>query len=115
MVENSHIINISSVLGTTGMPGATNYVASKGGVEAFTRSLALEVIRDKIFVNAIALGYFETGLGLKLTDKIKNMVLERIPLKKFGDPEEIGAIVNYIISSRYLVGQVLHLNGGFRI
>ena len=58
MVEGGHIINISSVLGTTGCIGASNYAAAKGGVEAFTRSLALELIRDNIFVNGIALGYF---------------------------------------------------------
>lgn len=115
MPENSHIINISSILGTTGMVGATNYSTAKGGVEAFTRSLALEAIRNRVFANAIALGYFETGLGLKLSDKIRKIVTKQILLKKFGDPREIGSLVDYIISSRYLVGQVIHLNGGFRV
>lgn len=113
---NGHIINISSILGSTGMIGATNYVASKGGVEAFTKSFALECLHSrKVFVNAIALGYFNVGMGLKLSNKILNIVKEKIPLKEFGEPEEIGILVKYIISSRYLVGQVIHLNGGLRV
>ena len=115
MLKNSHIINISSVLGTTGLIGASNYVAAKGGVEAFTRSLAQEALREKVFVNAVALGYFDIGLGLKLTEKQRNKVLENIPLGEFGDPSEIGAVIDYIIKSKYLVGQTIHLNGGLRI
>lgn len=115
MTPNSHIINISSVLGSTGMRGASNYVASKGAVEAFTKSFALECIRDKIFVNAIALGYFTIGMGLQLDSKIENLVKDSIPLKEFGDPEEIYTLIQYIIHSTYLVGQVIHLNGGLRV
>lgn len=115
MNENSHIINISSVLGATGMIGASNYCAAKGGVEAFTRSLALELIRDKIFVNGIALGYFKVGLGLKLEEKVVESTKKKIALHEFGNPAEIVNLVDYIISSRYLVGQIIHLNGGFRI
>jgi|PlaIllAssembly_1097288.scaffolds.fasta_scaffold01802_7 3-oxoacyl-[acyl-carrier protein] reductase len=113
MVDNGHIINISSVLGDMGMIGATNYVAAKGAVEAFTKSFALEcLMKRRIFVNSISLGYFKTGLGLKLTDKIHKIICEKIPLKEFGEPEEIMKAVNYIISSRYMVGQILHINGG---
>lgn len=116
MVEYGHIINISSVLGCTGMVGATNYAASKGGVESFTKSFALECLHDrKVFVNAISLGYFKIGMGLNLNAKIENLTKERIPLKKFGEPEEIFKLIQYIISSRYLVGQVIHLNGGLRV
>ena len=115
MKPGGHIINISSVLGTTGCVGASNYAAAKGGVEAFTKSLALELIRDNIFVNGIALGYFNVGMGLKLTDMVKEKVLKQIPLGEFGEPEEIHKMVQYIIDSKYLVGQILHLNGGFRV
>ncbi len=115
MNQNSHIINISSVLGTTGIVGASNYVAAKGGVEAYTKSLAKETIKSKIFVNCIALGYFSIGLGLKLTPKIIELTKTKIPLGEFGNPNEVSKLVNYIISSRYLVGQIIHLNGGFRI
>lgn len=113
MVDNGHIINISSVLGNMGMIGATNYVAAKGAVEAFTKSFAMEcILKRRIFVNAISLGYFKTGLGLKLTENIYKMICEKIPLKEFGEPEEIIKAVNYIISSKYMVGQILHINGG---
>lgn len=116
LVDNGHIINISSILGSMGMVGATNYVAAKGGVEAFTKSFALECLHKKrVFVNAIALGYFKIGLGVKLDDKIADMIREKIPLKAFGEIDEIGNVVKYIISSRYLVGQIIHLNGGLRI
>lgn len=116
MVENGHIINISSVLGSTGMIGASNYVAAKGGVEAFIKSFALECVHKKrVFVNAIALGYFKLGMGLQLDKKIEMMVKEKIPLKEFGEPDEIIKVIKYIISSRYLVGQIIHLNGGLRV
>ena len=116
IVEGGHIINVSSVLSCTGMIGATNYVAAKGGVEAFTKSFALECLHNRrIFVNAIALGYFKIGMGLRLSKKIENITKDKIPLKEFGDPEEIFKLIKYIISSKYLVGQVIHLNGGFRV
>jgi 3-oxoacyl-[acyl-carrier protein] reductase len=63
-------------------------------------------------VNAIALGYFKIGMGLKLKENIFKMILEKIPLKEFGEPEEIMKAINYIISSKYMVGQILHVNGG---
>ena len=113
MVEEGHIINFSSVLGRMGMIGASNYAASKGGVESFTKSLALECLHNrKIYVNAIALGYFKIGLGTDLSEKIVNTIKEKIPLKDFGEPDEIIKAVDYIISSKYLVGQVIEINGG---
>ena len=116
IVDNGHIINVSSILGSTGMIGASNYVAAKGGVEAFTKSFALECLhKRKVFVNAVALGYFKIGLGLQLSEKIEKLVKEKIPLKNFGDPDEIYKVINYIISSKYLVGQVIHVNGGLRV
>ena len=116
IVEEGHIINFTSILGSTGMIGATNYVAAKGGVEAFTKSFALECLyRRRVFVNAIALGYFKIGMGLNLSEKIENMVKNTIPLKDFGEPEEIIKLVKFIISSKYLVGQIIHLNGGLRL
>ncbi len=116
IVDNGHIINVSSILGSTGMIGASNYVAAKGGVEAFTKSFALECLhKRKVFVNAVALGYFKIGMGLQLSEKIEKLVKEKIPLKNFGDPDEIFKVINYIISSKYLVGQVIHVNGGLRV
>jgi NAD(P)-dependent dehydrogenase (short-subunit alcohol dehydrogenase family) len=106
MTQGGHIINISSILGTTGMIGATNYAAAKG----------LECLhKNRVFVNAIALGYFKIGMGLNLSEKIAAMVRDKIPIKEFGEPEEIAKLVRYMISSQYLAGQVIHLNGGLRI
>ena len=116
IVENGHIINFSSILGSTGMMGASNYVASKGAVEAFTKSFALECLHNnRVFVNAIALGYFKIGMGLNLNNKIANMIKDKIPLNEFGEPEEIFKIVEYVLSSKYLIGQIIHLNGGLYI
>lgn len=112
VVSGGHIINISSVLGEMGMPGASNYCAAKGAVEAFTRSFALECLSRKISVNALSLGYFDTGLGRGLSPEIVARILKRIPLGEFGDPDEISRAVDYIISSQYMVGNVLRLNGG---
>ena len=73
VVQGGHIINISSILGSMGMIGASNYVAAKGGVESFTKSFALECLhKTRVFVNAIALGYFKIGMGLTLSEKIAN-------------------------------------------
>ncbi|KKK82764.1 hypothetical protein LCGC14_2800120, partial [marine sediment metagenome] len=103
----------SSVLGRMGMIGATNYAASKGGVESFTKSLALECLhKRKIFVNAVALGYFKIGMGLDLSEKIVETIKEKIPLKDFGETDEITNVVDYILSSKYLVGQIIEINGG---
>lgn len=113
MAEESHIITFSSVLGRMGMIGATNYAASKGGVESFTKSLALECLhKQKIFVNAVALGYFKTGMGLNLSEKIVETIKDKIPLKDFGETDEITKVVDYILSSKYLVGQIIEINGG---
>jgi len=114
--DHGHIINISSVLASTGAIGASNYVAAKGGIESFTKSFALEcLLRNKIYVNCIALGYFNTGMGNKLNQKIEKEVKRKIPIYEFGNPNEISSIVKYIISSRYLIGQTIHLNGGLYI
>lgn len=113
MRDGSHIINISSVTSKTGVIGACNYTASKGGLESFTKSLAKELIRDGIFVNCISLGFFEVGLGAGLRQKVRESALQQIPLSHFGDPSEIVRAVEFIINSRYLVGSVINLSGGF--
>lgn len=115
MARNSHIINISSVVSKTGAVGASNYAASKGGLESFTKSVAREVIKEEIFVNCISLGFFEIGLGAHLEQKVRDFTLEQIPLHRFGDPMEIVRTVKFIIGSRYLVGSVINLNGGIHL
>lgn len=113
MKNGSHIINISSITSKTGIIGASNYTASKGGLESLTKSLARELIRDGIFVNCLSLGFFEIGLGVSLSPKIRDLTLQQIPLHHFGDPSEIVRAVEFIIGSKYLVGSTINLSGGF--
>ena len=113
MRVGSHIVNISSVVGKTGAIGACNYAASKGGLNSLTKSLARELIRDGIFVNCISLGFFEIGLGTSLRQKVRESTLQQIPLSHFGDPSEIVRAVEFITQSRYLVGSIINLSGGF--
>lgn len=113
MKSGSHIINVSSMTSKTGVIGAGNYTASKGGLESFTRSLARELIRDGIFVNCLSLGFFEIGLGAGLSLKVRDFTLQQIPLHHFGDPAEIVRAVEFIIGSKYLVGSTINLSGGF--
>ena len=112
--ENGRIINISSIVGIYGNFGQTNYAASKAGVIGFTKSLAKELAKRKITVNAIAPGFIKT----ELTDKIpfiRKKIIERmIPLKEIGVPEDVANAVVFLASqkSRYITGEVLHITGG---
>lgn len=112
--KSGRIINISSVVGQMGNFGQTNYVASKAGVIGFTKSLARELVRKGITVNAIAPGFTETGLVKSLPETIKAKLLERIPMGRFAKPEEIAAVIVFIASdaSSYVTGQVINVNGG---
>jgi 3-oxoacyl-[acyl-carrier protein] reductase len=108
------IVNISSVVGQTGNPGQANYVASKAGLIGLTKALALEVASRNITVNAVAPGFIQTAMTETLDEKIRERILERIPLKRMGSPDEIAAAVSFLASERagYLTGQVLSVNGG---
>jgi len=108
------IINISSVVGQTGNAGQTNYVASKAGIEGFTRSVAQEVASRNITVNAIAPGFVATAMTEVLGDAIKSKLLERIPMGRMGTDREIACGVKFLASDEagYITGQVLHINGG---
>jgi 3-oxoacyl-[acyl-carrier protein] reductase len=108
------IINISSVVGQTGNAGQTNYVASKAGVEGFTRSVAQEVASRNVTVNAIAPGFIATAMTDVLGDAIKSKLLERIPMGRMGTDREIACGVRFLASDEagYITGQVLHINGG---
>jgi 3-oxoacyl-[acyl-carrier protein] reductase len=112
--ESGRIINISSVIGQMGNFGQTNYAASKAGVIGFTKSLARELARKGITVNAIAPGFTETSLVKNLPEKIKAELLERIPMKRFARPEEIAAVVVFLASdaSSFITGEVVNVNGG---
>jgi 3-oxoacyl-[acyl-carrier protein] reductase len=115
--KNGRIINISSISGTDGNKGQSNYSASKGGLLAFTKSLAKEVGLRNITVNCIAPGVIETDMISDLTDTVKNDYLDRIPLKKFGKPEDIGKMILFLSSDEasYITGQTFYIDGGISL
>ena len=108
------IINISSVVGQTGNAGQTNYVASKAGIEGFTRSVAQEVASRNVTVNAIAPGFIATAMTDVLGDAVRGKLLEKIPMGRMGTDREIAYGVKFLASDEagYITGQVLHINGG---
>ena len=108
------IINISSVVGSSGNPGQTNYCASKAGIEGFTRALAKEVGSRGITVNSVSPGYIETDMTKGISDEVKKQALGQIPLGRFGSTKEISYLIKFLISdeSLYITGQTIHINGG---
>ena len=108
------IIGISSVVGTTGNPGQTNYAAAKAGMVGFSKALALEVATRGITVNVVSPGMIETAMTSNLSDDQSARLLSNIPTGRLGRPEEIAASVVYLASEEaaYVTGLTLHVNGG---
>ena len=108
------ILNITSTSASTGNRGQANYAAAKAGIEAFSKSLAKEVGSRGITVNAIAPGYIQTDMTEVISEKVKEQILSQIPLSRFGKPEEISQLVDFLISDEasYITGQTIHINGG---
>lgn len=108
------IINISSVVGQMGNPGQTNYSAAKAGMIGLTKTLAKELAPRGITVNAIAPGYIETRMTEELNENVKNDMLKMIPLRRFGQIEDIAFMVLVLASEQagYITGQVIPVNGG---
>ena len=108
------IINISSVVGHMGNAGQTNYAAAKAGMAGFTKSLAAEVGSRNITVNCVAPGFIETDMTAELSDAIKSKMLERVPLGRLGNVNEIAATVAFLASplAAYITGETIHVNGG---
>lgn len=112
--RSGRIINISSVSGLIGNAGQANYSASKAGLIGLTKSLARELASRGITVNAIAPGLIETDMTGVLSDEVRQAILEKIPLGKLGQPDDIAAAVAYLASAeaKYVTGQVLAVDGG---
>lgn len=108
------IVNISSVVGTTGNPGQANYVASKAGMAGMTKSIAYEVASRGITVNCVAPGFIATAMTEKLNDDQKSGILAQVPAGRMGDADEIASAVLYLASAEagYITGTTLHVNGG---
>ena len=108
------VVNISSVVGSSGNPGQTNYAASKAGVEGFTRSLAKEIGSRGITVNSVAPGFIETDMTSTLEGEQVQKLLSQVPLRRLGKPEEIASMVGFLVSEEasYITGETIHVNGG---
>ncbi|MGI8639160.1 MAG: 3-oxoacyl-[acyl-carrier-protein] reductase [Pyrinomonadaceae bacterium] len=117
MMKNENggtILNISSISGVVGMPGQSNYSASKAGMIGLTKALAKEVASRKITVNALALGLIETDMVSEMNDEHRAKILEMIPLKRLGNVQEVAEIACFMLSNaaRYITGQVIQPDGG---
>ncbi len=116
MIKNRYgrIVNISSVVGTSGNPGQANYAASKAGLEGMTKSIALEVASRGIIINCIAPGFIKTPMTINILEKNKDKLLENIPIKRIGEPEDISSLTKFLASDKasYITGQTFHVNGG---
>jgi len=108
------IINITSASASLGNRGQSNYAAAKAGVEAFSKSLSKEVGPRGITVNCVAPGFIETDMTSYINEKDKEELIKQIPLGRFGKPDEISKIIEFLVSdkSAYITGQTIHVNGG---
>jgi 3-oxoacyl-[acyl-carrier protein] reductase len=112
--RSGRIINITSVMGQIGNPGQANYSASKAGLIGFTRTVARELGARGITVNAVAPGFIDTNMTDALPENLREGILAKIPLGRFGSPEDVGAAVTFLASeaASYITGQTLTVDGG---
>ena len=116
MIKNKwgRIVNISSVVASTGNPGQSNYVAAKSALNGLTKSMALEVATRGVTVNCISPGFIDTSMTAKLTDDQKSKITEKIPMGRMGTGDDISSLALFLASDEasYITGQNIHVNGG---
>jgi len=112
--KSGKIVNITSVVGHTGNLGQANYTASKAGIIAMSKSLAIEYAKKNININCISPGFIQTAMTDKIDDKFKEVIISKIPSARLGEPEDIANAVLFLSSdqSNYINGETLHVNGG---
>jgi 3-oxoacyl-[acyl-carrier protein] reductase len=112
--RNGRIINVGSVVGSTGNAGQANYAAAKAGVIGFSKSMAREVASRGITVNVVAPGFIDTDMTKGLTDEQKDNIFKDIPASRLGDPQEVAATVVFLAGedAAYITGETIHVNGG---
>ena len=112
--KKGKIINISSVVGHTGNLGQSNYTASKAGIVAMSKSLAIEYAKKNININCISPGFIKTAMTDKIDEKFKDIIVSKIPSARLGEPEDIANAVLFLASNQsdYINGETLHVNGG---
>ena len=112
--KSGKIINITSVVGHTGNLGQSNYTASKAGIVAMSKSLAIEYAKKNININCISPGFIKTAMTDKIDEKFKDIILSKIPAARLGDPDDIANAVLFLASnqSNYINGETIHVNGG---
>ena len=112
--KSGKIINITSVVGHTGNLGQSNYTASKAGIVAMSKSLAIEYAKKNININCISPGFIQTAMTEKIDDKFKEIIISKIPSARLGQPKDIANAVLFLASdqSNYINGETLHVNGG---
>ena len=112
--KSGKIVNITSVVGHTGNIGQANYTASKAGIVAMSKSLAIEYAKKNININCISPGFIKTAMTDKLDDKFKEAIISKIPSARLGEPDDIANAVLFLCSNQsdYINGETLHVNGG---
>ena len=112
--KSGKIVNITSIVGHTGNIGQSNYAASKAGMIAMSKSLALEYAKKNIFINCVSPGFIKTNMTDKISEEYKNILISKIPMSRLGSGEDVSNTVAFLCSdmASYITGETIHVNGG---